>query len=266
LSKPITSISIVSHGQAHIVESLLLALAKSKNETEVIVTINVPSLEPAGWIESLEATPRLRWVLNDTQKSFAANHNCAANIATGDFFCILNPDISLSDRLADKNDWTSVLTVLREQAGDSSTGLAYPTQTDTEGKMLDFERTLVTPNQIVLRHIFAASRIQINAVDWVSGACMMFRTEVFRALGGFDERYRLYCEDVDICLRLQLAGYKLVKAPCAVVHDCRRQTMRSRQHFTWHMQSLMQLWFSQAFWQYLKSNIKFRRKGKHHST
>lgn len=45
-------------------------------------------------------------------------------------------------------------------------------------------------------------------VDWVSGFCMMLDYEAFRAVHGFDERYFLYFEDVDICLRLRSLGYE----------------------------------------------------------
>ena len=52
---------------------------------------------------------------------------------------------------------------------------------------------------------------------------MLWRTSSFRALGGFDERYFLYCEDVDICLRLQLSGQHFtIVEEARVIHDARR--------------------------------------------
>lgn len=47
-------------------------------------------------------------------------------------------------------------------------------------------------------------------IAWVSGFCMMMPTAVFRALGGFDEEYFLYFEDVDLCERVTAAGYRVV--------------------------------------------------------
>lgn len=53
------------------------------------------------------------------------------------------------------------------------------------------------------------------AVDWLSGACMLARTDGLRAVGGFDERYFLYWEDADLCRRLRLAGSHVRYVPSA---------------------------------------------------
>ena len=50
-------------------------------------------------------------------------------------------------------------------------------------------------------------------VEQVSGACMVLRRAALEAIGGFDERFYLYCEDVDWCLRATTAGWRIVFAP-----------------------------------------------------
>ena len=80
---------------------------------------------------------------------------------------------------------------------------------------------------------------------------MVWRAKAFAAVGGFDERYFMYCEDTDICLRLQLAGWHMREAPVTVVHDARRHTGRDWRHLRWHMASVWRLWSSAAFWRYV---------------
>ncbi|HWD51046.1 MAG TPA: glycosyltransferase family 2 protein [Acidimicrobiales bacterium] len=54
-------------------------------------------------------------------------------------------------------------------------------------------------------------------VDWVSGACFLVRRSAFEQIGGFDERYFMYLEEVDLCWRLGQAGWRVGYAPAAVV-------------------------------------------------
>ena len=133
-------------------------------------------------------------------------------------------------------------------------GIAYPRQVDASLKLLDFERKLVTPAALWGRYIRRRRyQPQANApVDWVSGAFMAFKSSVFQSLGGFDECYFMYCEDVDICLRAQLAGYQLAKADIAVIHHTRRSTLKSRQHLKWHLRSLLRLWGSESYRRFKK--------------
>src|SRR5262249_54848043 len=58
---------------------------------------------------------------------------------------------------------------------------------------------------------------EVSSVDWVSGSCMVFRREAFDAIGGFDTDYFMYFEEVDICLRLHRAGWKVVLDPSVAI-------------------------------------------------
>jgi GT2 family glycosyltransferase len=73
---------------------------------------------------------------------------------------------------------------------------------------------------------------------------MLFRSEAFADVGGFDERFFLYYEDVDICARLWNAGWKVVLQPSvSVVHDARRSSHRDLRYASLHARSMM-LYFS----------------------
>ena len=72
--------------------------------------------------------------------------------------------------------------------------------------------------------------------DWVAGMFMLFRTEILRSLGGFDERYFLYYEDVDLCARLRDRGMEVaVSASTSVIHEARRASRQNFQYAWWHM-------------------------------
>src|SRR5258708_5114186 len=89
------SISIVSHGQFNLVRNLLDDLQKycvdPQNKIEVILTLNIPEEIPA----QLSYSFPLKIIKNTESKGFGANHNSAFLKISGDYFCVLNPDIRL---------------------------------------------------------------------------------------------------------------------------------------------------------------------------
>ncbi len=91
---------------------------------------------------------------------------------------------------------------LGDSVGHAFVGLVWPTNPFTRRyRMLDWD------------HAVAAD------VDWVSGACFLVRRSAWEALGGFDEAYFMYAEDVDLCWRAGRAGWKVTYEPAArVVH------------------------------------------------
>jgi N-acetylglucosaminyl-diphospho-decaprenol L-rhamnosyltransferase len=189
----------------------------------------------------------LMWLSNLQPIGFGANHNKAFALCETEYFGILNPDIHLQSR-----NFANILAALKP----SVIGLAYPAQSSMDNHELDYARALVTPLALLRRYANQLIRKSepignLNKrVDWVSGSFMGFKTSVFRSIGGFDERYFMYCEDVDICLRLQLAGYQLAKADATVIHHTQRRTLKNLQHLAWHVRSLLRLWNSTPYKQY----------------
>ena len=84
---------------------------------------------------------------------------------------------------------------------------------------------------------------------WIPGLFMLFRSQAYARIGGFDERFFMYGEDFDICARLALAGWQLqIAEDQQARHDARRASHRSKRHLYWHLSSLLKVWSSSAFW------------------
>jgi GT2 family glycosyltransferase len=66
-------------------------------------------------------------------------------------------------------------------------------------------------------------------VEWVHGACMLVSVEAYRALGGFDETFFMYCEDIDLCLRAWHHGFRCLVEPRAAIHHIGGATVRRGQ-------------------------------------
>jgi GT2 family glycosyltransferase len=229
-------VSVVSHGHGAAVRELLQDLARLSPGvvTRVVLTLNLPG-EPA------PADPTDRWPFvlqvrrNARPLGFGANHNRALAGAQEPWVCVLNPDVRLAD---------DPFAGLIAQAGGAGVGAAYPLQRDARGRLQDSERALPTPMALWRRRVLGRSEPR---TDWVYAACLVLPAPVWRQLGGFDERYYMYCEDVDLSLRLRLAGLRLVRAPVTVVHAGQRASHRSLRHLAWHLRSLLRLWCSPTF-------------------
>ena len=238
------TLSIVSHGHCEVIRALLTDLNAytGAHALSLLLTLNAPQLEKVAETELLRLSHwPLTIIRNSSPLGFAENHNSAFKQAEAGIWCVINPDIRL-----DASQMDGLLAALSE----AQAGMAYPRQISPAGAALDFVRKLVTPWSLFKRYVGRSSEDPIQP-DWVSGCFMAFRSEVYQELGGFDEKYFLYCEDVDICLRLQLAGYKMVEADFSIVHDTRRGTLKKFDHFKWHVSSLLKLWCSRTFWAYL---------------
>ena len=218
------------------VQALLNDLARISAATvrRVVLTQNLPEAEPEappmGWPFVLQV------VKNTVPAGFGANHNRALSGAAEPFVCVLNPDVGI-----DGLDPFAALTLAAAQPG---AGCAYPEQVDAQGRRQDCERELPTPQALWCRRILGRSETR---VDWVNAACMVLPQPVWRAVGGFDEAYFMYCEDVDLCLRVRLGGWALVRVPARVVHNGQRASHRRWSHLRWHVRSLLRLWRSPVY-------------------
>lgn len=229
-------VSIVSHGHGALVQGLLLQLAavSAASVSRVVLVQNLPESMPTppvtGWPFELKV------LVNQAPKGFGFNHNLALQRASEDFVCVLNPDVALAD-----GDPFAALVAAGSVPG---TGCAYPEQVDEQGRVQSSERELPSPGALLRRRLLGRSETR---VDWVNAACIVVPNAVWHELGGFDERYFMYCEDVDFCLRLRLRGLRLVKAPVRVVHVGQRASGRSLKHLSWHVRSLFRLWLSPVY-------------------
>jgi GT2 family glycosyltransferase len=232
------TVSIVSHGQLELVRPLLEQLDRFSRAltAKVVLTLNIPEpdlLAGANWGFEIER------IENAVPMGFGANHNQAFDRCATPWFLVLNPDIRF-DR--------DVLAPLIAQAAPDS-GLLAPRILEPGKPVPEQHRAIITPLEIVSRK---RPGYPIPAVPaWIPGLFMLFRSDAYRTIGGFDERFFMYGEDFDICARLRLAGWKLqIAEELAARHDAQRASHRSRRHLYWHVMSLLKVWSSASFWRY----------------
>lgn len=229
------AISIVSHSHGAMLFSLVERLLQFPEVAKILITLNIPELV------NFPVDDRIQLIKNTSPKGFGANHNQAFSFCNSQFFCVLNPDISFG-----QNPFPQLL-----QSASDGIGLVAPMVKNLDGGIEDSVRRFPSPVSILRRRLFGYqdgySYAQGDAnfyPEWVGGMCMLFKSSAYSGVGGFDEEYFMYVEDVDICTRLWIAGYKVLVSPGAVVfHDARRASRKNLQHLHWHISSLLHYFF-----------------------
>jgi GT2 family glycosyltransferase len=172
--------------------------------------------------------PEVKLICNQSNLGFAAATNQAMAAACGQFLLLLNPDTILPEgALGD---------VLDAADTHPEAGIVAPKLLNPDGTLQHSCRRFPTPAAALFRHTvlgrlfpnnrWAAEYVmadwpheEVREVDWVSGACMLVRRDLYDEIGPLDEGFFWGCEDVDYCLRAHRAGWKVVYAPRpAIVH------------------------------------------------
>lgn len=156
---------------------------------------------------------------------FGAAVNYGVRLTTGEFFAILNPDVFFDD--------PREVEQLMHPFADPRVGMVGPALILPDGRMQDSARSVPAPWQIVARRLTgrelgAVHDTSARDVDWLVGACMVVRRAAFEDSGGFDERYGMYFEDVDLCVRFWRRGWRVVYEPSSRVrHDHRADSRKT---------------------------------------
>jgi N-acetylglucosaminyl-diphospho-decaprenol L-rhamnosyltransferase len=225
----VTAIAVltVTHNSSSILEGFLSSVERSSSGNVEVVVVDSGSSE--GEVRETERIAGGRGAdfrRLERNAGYGAGINAAARVAgTADLFLICNPDVELLDGSLD---------VLAARLGsDRSIGAVGPRILNLDGTVYPSARRLPSTRLGVGHAVFANlwtdnpwSRRYRNVevlgtetadVGWLSGACLLLRAEDFRSLGGFDEGFFMYFEDVDLGRRIGLRGLRNVYVPEAVV-------------------------------------------------
>lgn len=199
----------------------------------LILTLNMPECL------TLPDDNRIIVIKNAKPQGFSVNNNAAFAFCKTNWFVVLNPDVVLL---------SNPFPALMHAANQTNVALASPLAMSSQGMPEDGWRHFPTLLGLLRRwsgnwdgrYAHAVSDTCSFPVEWVSGMCMCFRAEAYSALGGFDEGFFLYYEDVDICVRAWQMRMRVLACPEAMlIHDGQRASRRSISHMYWYFKSML---------------------------
>jgi GT2 family glycosyltransferase len=207
-ARGLLGVVVVSYGPVDLLRRNLAA-ADLPDGARVVVVDNFSSAPNRRAVEDVAAEAGWTLVAMPGNPGFGAGVNAgvaAARELGCRTFLFLNPDARVS---------RDVVTALWEHSLREPLSLVAPHLADSDG------RIVFRGSRVDLGDGRTGARIPgTRAAEWLTGACMVVSEELFERIGGFDERYFLYWEDVDLSVRAVRAGGTLVVRPDLVaVHD-----------------------------------------------
>lgn len=154
-----------------------------------------------------------------------ANRGVASAPTTSPYLLVMNPDTIVEPG--------TVKTLVAAMEADPRRGIVGPRIDEPDGTLYPSARTfpdlvdsighaflgMIAPNNPFTRRyrMLDWDHSEPAEVDWVSGSCLLIRRDTWDAIGGFDEGYFMYAEDVDLCWRARRAGWAVVYEPAGRV-------------------------------------------------
>jgi GT2 family glycosyltransferase len=229
---PDLSICIVNHRTSELTHNCLRSIADTRGDLaiEVLLVNNTPDACPTDDINL-----PLTFIQNEKPLGFAANQNQMLRLSTGRYMLPLNSDTLIHPQ--------ALQALVNFMDDHPQCGIAGPRLLNADGTLQPSCHNFPSPIPMFMEvsgrwQYFKGSRLigkflevcsphdEIREVDWVIAACIIVRRESTEQVGLFDEvSYPyLFAEDLDWCWRMNLAGYKVMFTPYAVVTHLENQS------------------------------------------
>lgn len=248
------SITIVAYHGTEDVKNAVHSIEKhtSQNIQKVIYIVDNGEKEDGQLQELQSIYDDVEYVFAGKNLGFGGGHNLVLNRLDSKYHAIVNPDI-----LLETDAFSDLIAFMK----NDTIGMCVPRLYDENHELLSVYRRDLTVFDMFIRMFLKKGFRKRQAyhtmqdmnyeaefdVPFAQGSFLLIRTELFREIGGFDERFFLYMEDADLCKRVREKA-RLVYCPSAsVIHKWERGSHKNKKLFQLHLKSMF-AYFSKWGW------------------
>jgi len=209
------SVLIVTYNSKDTIGTVLESLNRQTHKDfEVILVDNASTDSTRAVVRGFapRASYTLKTLFLDKNRGFAGGNNEAYSLATGEFIALLNPDARASETWLDE--------LLSGLERDRSAGICTSRVLTWDGSAVDSAGDVLLSTLRCFKRE-ATENERYKKREYVFSACAaaaMYRREMLDKMGFFDEDFFIQCEDTDLSMRAQVAGWKVLYLPRAVVY------------------------------------------------
>lgn len=212
---PTASVIVLNYNTCEHLEACfrsLQTLIYPKDKLELILVDNASTDASVATMQANFAEVKV--IVNDKNYGFSGGNNIGAQKAQGEVIAFLNPDMRVDPR------W--LVELVKLLAADPEIAVAGSKILSWDGQTIDFAGGAANFYGYGYQNGFGQESQgnfdQVKPTLFVCGGAMLARRQVFLEVGGFDDDFFAYYEDVDLGWRLWILGYKIIFAPAAVVY------------------------------------------------
>jgi hypothetical protein len=216
------SIVIICWNDLRVIGDCLRSIYEGTHATdfEVIVSDNGSTDGSVEFVQ--QKFPQVRVIENRANLRFSKGNNVGIRASQGDYILILNPDTIIHDGALDK--WMDFAgrhpeagafgcRVVGADGSYQESARPFPTIRRDLIAALYLRPLARLSNFFASDHYWGWKGDTERIVDWQCGCSILFRGDLLRSLGGFDEQFFYYYEEVDLCRRVWQAGYPVIYTP-----------------------------------------------------
>ncbi len=254
------SIVIVNFNVKEFVANLLGSLEKARNDfrLQIFVVDNASSDGSVGYLK--KRFPHVHYILNDVNVGFGRANNQAISKAGGRYTLLINPDTIV------RQDTLEVMYRHMENRPDTAAAgckmlnpdgtfapesrRSVPTPMTAFYKMLGLPRIFPNSRRFSAYYLGGEDQNREASIPVLSGAFMFFRTDILKNVGGFDEQFFMYGEDIDLCYRIQKQGWNIDYQPAtSIIHYKGESTKKENLDYV--------VTFNKAMYQFFNKHYSF---------
>lgn len=224
---------------------------------------------PEDALKSVTDDPRVEYIFNNANIGFGAAHNIAIARALEEapYHLVLNPDVTFEGAILEQ--------ILQFMDSHPDVGQLLPSVLYNDGSPQLLCKLLPTPYDLLGRRFFKGSRwaakrnarYELRNFDYadclnvpnLSGCFMFLRTSVLATVGGFDTRFFMYLEDVDLTRRIHKVAQTLFYPHVHIYHGFEKGSYNNPQLLKYHINSALS-YFSKWGWLTDKERDKFNQR------
>jgi GT2 family glycosyltransferase len=252
------SIIIVNYNVKDFLEQSLLSIKRSLKDisSEIFVVDNDSSDESVPMLK--ERFPEVVLIENKVNSGFSAANNLAIKRAKGEFIVLINPDTVVQEdtfvkllEFFNKNPQASAATCkILNPDGTFSVDSRHsiPTPMTAFWKLIGFNKLFPKSKIFARYNLTFLSEDDIHKVEAISGSFMMIRREMINEVGLLDERFFMYCEDIDYCHRINKAGGEIYYVPTSqIIHYKGESTKKNNIDYVYNFNKSLYLFYKKHY-------------------